>query len=105
MSRGLSRRLDQGKEWLKVSLHLAKCGGHSLCGSENIMACHMILQGHVTKGPSNFMGGSLSRYCPAKFGGHRHCGIGDIMVLVFHVILEDHIIKASFDFIGRSPSR
>ena len=25
-------------------------------------------------------------YHPAKFGGHRHCGSGDIMILVCHVI-------------------
>ena len=29
----------------------------------------------------------------AKFGGHRHCGSGDIMVLVCQVISQDHMIK------------
>ena len=28
-----------------------------------------------------------------KFGAHRHCGGGDIMVLVCHVILQDHLIN------------
>ena len=31
---------------------------------------------------------------PTKFCGFRHCGHGDIMILVCHVILEDHVIKA-----------
>ena len=30
---------------------------------------------------------------PTEFCGFRHCGSGDIMVLVCHVILEDHVIK------------
>ena len=29
----------------------------------------------------------------AMFGGHRHCGSGEIMVLVFHVILQEYVIK------------
>ena len=41
---------------------------------------------------------------PAKFGGHGHCGSGDIMVLVCHEISRDHVIKESSDFIGGSPS-
>ena len=28
-----------------------------------------------------------------KIGGHRHCGSGDIMILVCHMILQDHVIK------------
>ena len=32
-------------------------------------------------------------YHPAKFGGHRHYGSGDIMIFVGHVILQDHVIK------------
>ena len=32
---------------------------------------------------------------PAKFGGHRQCGSGDIMVLVCHVISQDHVIKGA----------
>ena len=30
---------------------------------------------------------------PTNFYGFRHCGDGDIMILVCHVILEDHVIK------------
>ena len=42
---------------------------------------------------------------PTVFGGHRHCGIEDIMVLVCHVISHNHAIKELCDFIGGSPSR
>ena len=58
------------------------------------------------KGLSNIMSRSLSRLAvPAKFGGHRQCSSGDIIVLVFHVISQDHAIKGSCDFMGRSQSR
>ena len=30
---------------------------------------------------------------PTKFGGHRDCGSGEIMVLVCHMISQDHMIK------------
>ena len=30
---------------------------------------------------------------PFKFGGHRHCGIGDIIVLVCHVISQNTRLK------------
>ena len=42
---------------------------------------------------------------PDKFAGHRHCGSGDIMILVCHVILQDHLIKGSCDSTPRRPSR
>ena len=42
-----------------------------------------------------------SSYHSAKFGGHRHCGSGDIS-LVCHAILRDQVIKASCDFMVRS---
>ena len=42
---------------------------------------------------------------PDKFGGHRHCGSGDIMILVCHVILQGHMIKESCDSTLRRPSR
>ena len=29
-----------------------------------------------------FVGGSMVSHDPAKFGGHRHCGSGDLMFLV-----------------------
>ena len=44
-------------------------------------------------------------YHPAKFGGHRLCGSGDIMILVCYMILKNYMIKGLFDFTGRSPSR
>ena len=42
---------------------------------------------------------------PTKFGGHRHCSSGDIMVFVYHVTLKDHVIKALNEFMVSSPSR
>ena len=44
-------------------------------------------------------------YHSAKFGGHRHYGNGDILVLVCHITSQDHVIKASCDFMGKGPSR
>ena len=41
---------------------------------------------------------------PSKFGGRRHCGSEDIMVLVCHMISQDDLIKGSYNFLGRSPS-
>ena len=38
---------------------------------------------------------------PAKFGGHRHCGSGDIF-LICQVILQYHLIQEPCDLIGRS---
>ena len=35
------------------------------------------------------------------FGGHIHCGNGDIMVLVYQVISRDHVIKGPCDFMGK----
>ena len=40
---------------------------------------------------------------PVKFGGHRYCGSGDIIVLACHVITQDHMIKQSCDLMGGSP--
>ena len=42
---------------------------------------------------------------PVKFGGHRACGDGDVMILVCHMISEDHVIKGSCDFVAWSPSK
>ena len=44
------------------------------------------------------------RYHIAKFGGHKHWGCEDIMILVCHMNLEDHVIKRLCDFMGRRPS-
>ena len=40
---------------------------------------------------------------PIKFGGHTHCYIGDIMILVCCMISQDHIIRGSCAFIGSGP--
>ena len=40
-----------------------------------------------------------------KFGGHKHGGSRDIMVLVCHVILQDCFMKRSCDFMSRSLSK
>ena len=40
---------------------------------------------------------------PAKSGGHRYHGSGDIMTLVCHVILQDHITKGMMNFKGGNP--
>ena len=40
-----------------------------------------------------------------KFGGYRHCGREDTLILDCHVFSKDHVIKRSCDFVGRSPSR
>ena len=42
-----------------------------------ILVCPVILQDHVIKGSFDFMGIRVS-YRPAKFGGHRYSGSGDI---------------------------
>ena len=40
-------------------------------------------------------------HTPAKFGGHRHCGSGDIKFLVCHVISQDHVTKGQSSIMGR----
>ena len=57
--------------------------------------CHVTLEDYVTKGSCDYI---------AKFKGHRYCGSGDIMVLVFHVVSQEHVIKGSYDFMAGSPS-
>ena len=34
----------------------------------------------------------------AKLGGHKYCGSGDKIILVYHVISQDHIIKDDMNF-------
>ena len=41
---------------------------------------------------------------PVRFGGHWHCGGGEIIVLVCHVIFQDQEIKAFCDFMDESSS-
>ena len=42
---------------------------------------------------------------PAKFGGHRYCGSGDILILVCQVTSQDYVIKETCDFMTTSVSR
>ena len=42
---------------------------------------------------------------PTTFGGHRHCGGGDVIALACHMISQTHMIKELCDFIGTRPSR
>ena len=67
----------------------------------------VISQDHVIKMSYDCMGRSSSRlsYHPATFGGHRHCGNENIIILVCHVILQDHVIEGSCDFMGTRSSR
>ena len=53
--------------------------------------CHVTLQDHVVKVFNDF----IVKVCHhlTKFGGQRHCGIGDIVVLICHVISQNQVIK------------
>ena len=42
---------------------------------------------------------------PVKFGCHRHCSSGDMMVLVCRVIQQDQVTKGSSNFMGRTRLR
>ena len=46
-----------------------------------VLACHMRLRDHVIRGSCEFMDSNLVSYGPARFGGHRHCGSGDIFLV------------------------
>ena len=48
-----------------------------------------MLSGCNVKGHVTLWAGAHQRYQPAKFGGHRHSGIGDMIMifLVCHVTL------------------
>ena len=35
-----------------------------------------------------------------KFGGHRHCGSENVMVLDYHLISKNCVMKGLYDFIG-----
>ena len=61
----------------------------------------------MIEGSSDFIGGVLSlnaRHFPAKIGGLRNCGSGD-MFSICHVILQSLVIKGPCGKICRSPSR
>ena len=38
---------------------------------------------------------------PDKFGRHKHCGSGDVMIQNCHGISQEHVIKESGDFMAR----
>ena len=40
---------------------------------------------------------------PTKVDGHKHCGSGDIMVLICLLISQDIVVKWLCDIIGSSP--
>ena len=40
-----------------------------------------------------------------KFVSHRHCGSGDIMILVCQMISKDYLVKSLCDFLTRNPSK
>ena len=37
---------------------------------------------------------------PTKFGGHRHCGKEDKMILVYHIISQDHMMERPRGLMG-----
>ena len=62
-----------------------------------VLAFHMILQDHLTQSQAVLLVGATQvSHQSAKFGGHRHCRNGDIMVLVCQVISQDHVNKGHF---------
>ena len=68
---------------------------------------HVISQNHLTKRHSNNIVQSPLKvsHHSAKFGGHCHCGSGNIMVLVCHVISQNHVAKRCSNIMGKSPQR
>ena len=48
---------------------------------ELFLVCHVVFQDHVTKGYSHH---------PSKFGGHGHCGSGDVLRLSCNA--KDYVI-------------
>ena len=82
--------------------------GHVHFNSRHIIVsvCRMTLQDHINKALYDFMVWPLkTSHHPTKFGSHRFCGNGDIMILVCHSIWQDQVIKRLSDFIGKSSSR
>ena len=39
----------------------------------------------------------------AKFGGHRHCGSGDTLFLIWQRISLDYMLKSLCEFMGGMP--
>ena len=63
--------------------------------SRDLSKCHVTLWVGVLHGKSP--------YCTVC--GHRHCGSGDIMILICHVISQDYLTQKLCDFLARSASR
>ena len=42
---------------------------------------------------------------PLNFDFHRHCGSGDVILLVCHLISQDDMIKQERDIMGSTSSR
>ena len=91
--------------WVGVSQDKSDAHRHYSSGSITLI-CHVISQYLVTQEPCYFAGRIPLKIChhPAKFDGHRTCGSGDIVVLVYHMISQDQVIKGSCDFMGGSRS-
>ena len=87
------------------SQHSTSFNGHKSCEIWNVKFsnCQVIqvrplIIGNVTiwYEPVNV------RLQPGKFGGHRHSGSGDLMVLDCHVIFQKYAAKVSSNFMGES---
>ena len=86
---------------IKVSYHPGRFGSHNHSGSRDAMDFP-----HDLARPRDQSVIWLYGFEPLKLRPrHRHCGSGDMMVLVCHVILQVHVMKRSCDFIGRRPWR
>ena len=85
---------------IKVSYHPARFVGRRHSRDKMVFIFDMTLQNPPDQ---SFITLWFASHHPAKFGGHGHCGSGDIMLLVCQGILQDHIVKPSCDFMGRSP--
>ena len=77
-------------EWKHLTLyHAAKPGSLRPCGSggKTLLIYHVISTDHEIKGSCDFMGNESIKVSQhlAIFGGHRHCGNGDIKFLICHV--------------------
>ena len=65
---------------------LAKFGGHRCFSSRDIifLVCQMIKQDHIIKESSDNDRGTHLKisHHSTKFVGHRHCGSGDIIIIL-----------------------
>ena len=89
-----------------VGHHPAKIGGYKFFGSRNAFNLSRDLAR-----PNHSRVMRLYKEKPLKvgqqpgqFGGHRHYGSGDT-ILVCHMASQDHVIKGSCNFMSTSPSK